>query len=382
EALGSEDARDLARAWLEGQADPEQQAVAIAREAQGIPFFVHEFVRHIRTVGTASVSRTSLDDVLQARIARLPDEARRVLEVAATAAYPIAQSLALEVAGAAQGATTLGLLRAEHMIRTERSRADDTLVTYHDRIRIAVLRALEIDATRAIHRRIASALWQRQVADPEALTFHLMSGGEPEAAAAEAVKAADRASELLAFDRAVHYYRLALSLATRERTSELELRRKLAEALANAGRGAESADEFLRTADGVAGHERSRLRQRAAEQLIRCGDPDRGLDTIGELFREIGLWLPRRRFSVLVSLVFHRVRLWFRRYRIQTTQDPKLPRLVDLYQSFCFALSFSDPMRGYELHSRAMLLALRLGEPHRLCRAFVNEALLLAASGA
>jgi eukaryotic-like serine/threonine-protein kinase len=378
DALASADAHDLARAWLD-----DQHAAVVVREAQGIPFFVQELVRHMRTVGAAPVEKISLDEVLQARIARLPDEARRVLEVAAVAGYPIPQALALDAAGVAQGPSALAVLRAEHMIRTGGTRADDVLVTYHDRIRWAVLSGLPGDGARPIHRQIARVLERRADADPDTLTFHLRSGDEPAAAAAQASKAADRAAEQLAFDRAAHYYRLALELAPRERTDELALRRKLAEALANAGRGEASADEYLRTADGLAGDERGRLQQRAAEQLLRCGHAERGLTTIAELFRDLGVWFPRRRFTTLLALAYHRFRLWLRGYRIRATRpDDRLARLADVYQSVCLAMALSDPMPGIDMHTRALRISLRIGDLSRVCRGFAYEAVVLGAARA
>ena len=63
-------------------------AAAIAREAGGSPFFVIELVRHVQIGDEPANSSTlgedvTLDRVLMARISRLPDEARRLLEVIA-----------------------------------------------------------------------------------------------------------------------------------------------------------------------------------------------------------------------------------------------------------------------------------------------------------
>jgi hypothetical protein len=381
DALSSDDARDLARAWLEDDPDLERNADEIAREAQGTPFFVQELVHHLQAVGSAPIERTSLDEVLHARILRLSDDARRLLEIVATAGYPISQRLALDTADTVHGPSVLAQLRTEHLIRTEGTAARPTLLTYHDRIRAAVLAPLDASSRRAIHQRIARAMEGSTDADPELLAVHLIGCDEPVAAAPHAIRAADRASELLAFDRAVHFYRLGLGLVAHERTAELAIRRKLAEALANAGHGAEAAEEYLLTASGLVGDENMRLRQRAADQLIRCGNTDAGLDTIAALCRDLGLYLPRTRFHVLLSLAYQRLRLWLRGYQAQSrrSRDAKRLKLVDLYQSFCFALAFSDPMRGFELHTRALRLAMNAGEPHRLCRGFAHEALLVAA---
>jgi hypothetical protein len=385
EAMSPEEARQLALAWLgEGQPDASVQADAIARESQGSPFFVDEFVRYLRLMRRSSVDGASLDEVLRTRITRLPDEARRVLQVAAVAGYPIAQSLAVRAAGVGHGgATTLGILRADHMIRTNGTRSEDTLVTYHDRIRTAVVSSLPAEERQTIHRRIAELLQTRTGLDAEALTHHLTNAGQPEAAAIHAVKAGDRASDHLQFDRAVHFYRMALELGRHEKTDELAIRRKLADALANAGLGAASAEEYLRAAAGLTGAERGRLRLRAAEQLIRCGHSGRGLDTIGEYFREIGVSLPRRRSTVLLGLLYQRFRVWLSRYRgrREPLEAPDVCQLIDVFYSLGFALSFSDTMRGISFQARGLRLALDIGEPHRISRGMAAEALLAGSRG-
>src|SRR5205807_497107 len=66
------------------------RAQRIADEAQGNPFFIDELARHVREGLADNPARISLDEVLRARLRRLPLDAARLLAVVATAGRPIA----------------------------------------------------------------------------------------------------------------------------------------------------------------------------------------------------------------------------------------------------------------------------------------------------
>ena len=91
----------------------------IARESRGSPYFVYELVEHLNAGGeledrSSIRGSISLDDVLWARIERLPEGPRALLEVLAVAGQPLRQADTIRAAGLGpEGFTALASLRRQ-----------------------------------------------------------------------------------------------------------------------------------------------------------------------------------------------------------------------------------------------------------------------------
>jgi hypothetical protein len=190
--------------------------------------------------------------------------------------------------------------------------------------------------------------------------------------------AAARSAETLAFDRAAKLYLLALELQAPQGDEERRLRTKLADALANAGRGAESARAYLSATAEAGPAETLELQRRAALQFLRGGHIDDGLATLRTVLAAVGLRLlptPRRAFWALLG---QRLRLYlrglsFRQRTLEQIAPHELTRL-DICQSASIGLSMVDTLQGAYFQTRGLLLALRAGEPERLVTALTMEA--------
>ena len=328
----------------------------------------------------------SLEKLIYARLDRLPPEARRLLEVVAVAGQPVALEAArqaAELGKETQAAITI--LRGASLSRILGAREHEEIETYHDRVRKAVIKVLDAPALKRLHRRLALALEGSGRADPETLAIHFQQAGEGARAAEFATAAAAQASEALAFDRAARLYRIALELEvfTSEQLRRLQVR--LADALTNAGRGAEAADAYLSAAGGAKAVEALELRRRAAEQQLISGHIDQGLKTIRTVLASIGMKLPESPRKALLSLLWRLLQLRLRGLRFKerdsTQIAPEKLISIDTCWSVSIGLGTVDTIRGTGFAKRHLLLALEAGEPYWVARALAIEAAYSSTGG-
>ncbi len=392
------EARDLALALLGGAGPIEaDRAEAIARESGGNPLFVAELVRTVLAgnEGPGSNRRPLLEERSHlmrfcGRVLKLPEDARRLLEAVAVSGRPIAPDLAWRGLGLeGDERSTLALLRTGRLLRTTAPTRGEEVETYHDRVRETIVLHLDTTQLQDHHRRLARALESSGVADPEVLAVHFHGAGDTDRAANHYAKAAALAAETLAFDRAVTLYQLAITLQPAGGSDALERVRRLraarADALANAGRGAEAAREYLDAADGTTLAEAFELRRRSAMQSLISGHIDTGLDTLRTVLGAVGMSLPATPRRALLSFLLGRARLRLRGLAFRE-RDPseisaaELSR-VDVCWSAGVGLSVVDWIRGADFQTRGLRLALRAGEPSRIARALAMEAAHSATSG-
>jgi serine/threonine protein kinase/tetratricopeptide (TPR) repeat protein len=410
--LDPDETRALANALLgEAGLSPGREALieAIVRESAGNPFFVAELIRHVQwddvvagtgysspdpapfreTSRSPSLSTSiALDDVLWARIRRLPEEARRVLEIIAVSGQPLGLEAISGCADLVQDErVSLALLTSGRLIRSTGRIGTDEIETYHDRVRETVVARLDPEVTREHHRRLALALEASGSADPEVLGVHLVGSGQPERAADYFARAADQAAEALAFDRAAGLYRRARDLQPSPSPSGTihRLNARLGNALANAGRGGEAAAAYLAAVSDAPVADAIELQRRAAMQYLISGHIDEGLATLRTVLEAIGTALPVTPRQALFSLLAQRARLRLRglgfRERDPSEIAPADLTRIDVCWSAGAGLSVVDTIRGADFQARGLLLSLAAGEPSRIARALAMEAAHAASAG-
>jgi len=375
--LDSESAEQLASVLLPGSAEPATTR-SIAREAGGHPLFIEELCRNTRRD-----SIRDLDEALRQRCGELKEDVRHTLELIAIGGSPIdvevlRQASALE--NGSQLAVHLGSLNAARLIRTTLGARGERIELYHGRIGRALLGGAEAVRLRVGHAALARAAEACGRRDHEFLARHWHGAGEIACAAGFALEAADEAAAALAFEHAVRLLRWALSLGV-EPSREPEVTLKLADALANAGRGSESAELYLKIADREGGA--PELERRAAEQLLRVGRLPEARGILARVLKRAGLRIPASRAEAILRLLFGRLRVRLQGYRFRAKGKLVASdlRRVDICRSVAQGLAAIEPIEGALYQTRQLHLALAAGEPQRAALALAVEVTFLAWGG-
>ena len=376
--LAPEDAYRLSRARMGPEASDEM-VEAVAREAEGNPFFIIMLAAHQLEQGAPLDEHLTLEQVIESRVRSLTPEARRLLSIASLSCrQPLPLAVAREAAGLETGLSEAQVqLRARLMLNSWVGDSGEALQLSHDRIREGVIAGLSAEERRDHHLRLARALEACAPPDPEALASHLVEAGEGESAAQALVLAAGLAAEKLAFDRAAHLYGQALKLGELRWSEERRLRVLHGDALRNAGRGPEAAREYLAAITGAVPAEAVELRRRAVEQLLLSGHTDEGRRLMRQLLRDQGIEPSRSRPGLLTDIVLSQ--LWVRLVDLRLSErrassiSEEAKQRLDVTWSTTWGLSLIEPVEARALQGRHLRDALKVGEPFRLARALLLE---------
>ena len=200
-------------------AEAHHRAEVLSREAEGSPIFAWELVRFElaqasgRPVQEGQIA--SLEELLRTRVSLLPEPARRLLARVAVAGRPLRQRI-LRREGDEAGA--IFALRNANLIRASGVQDDDTIETYHDRIREIIVTALSPTELRQSHADLSCALQgvmnegHFTPSDLEAIAYHSLGAGDEVAALQFSLRAGRQAREVYASREAARHFETAMSL--------------------------------------------------------------------------------------------------------------------------------------------------------------------------
>jgi tetratricopeptide (TPR) repeat protein len=330
------------------------------------------------------VCSSDLETIVSSRLEALPAGTRRLLEVVCLSAGPVLEAVAAAVAGLEpHDVDALSWLKSSRLVRG----GDDRVEAWHDRIREAVVRGIDEERSRALHARMAQTLRGVADVDIDLVAWHLRAAGLVDQATDATLDAAERATAQLAFERAATLLQRALEVMRPEDLRRGEVCARLGDQLADAGRGREAAAAYLGALKepGTTTERVLELRRRGAEQLLRAGHVDDGLEVLRDVLHSTGLSLARTPRTALLSLAFRRLKLALR--GLQYVERPEAAvsedvlRRIDTCWSVSMGLSMVDTIRGASFQSNQLLLALAAGEPVRVARALAAEAAFVATEG-
>jgi hypothetical protein len=385
--LDADDARWLAHALLERHGTPSVDVEMLVRESRGHPLFVAELTRHAAARQGQAAAPLTLDRAIWERARALPEPALRVLRVLAVAASPLPLHILELATGLAPTLLErqLGLLRLEGFARSATGRDQRRLEPHHDRVREAVLNELKDTERQEVHATLAPLLEQEPGADLETVAQHYLDAGDPEKACILFERAARRAEEGFAFERAALLYRMQLTLRALSPAEQSELHRKVGSALARAGQGRAAADAYAAAIEHADDLTRINLRYLAAANLVRSGYVEEGLAAFEQVLAIVGLRSSRSRLSSVISYLFERMRRRVGGYQF-TLRDlssvpPQLLARADALICVAQGLIWVDGLRAAPLVARAVRAALATGERVRLVKALAGEASFMSMLG-
>ena len=389
------DAQSLALSLLGGD-DPNSilTAEAIASESSGNPFLIEELARSVsgphrvaRSEDTSpGIAQVKLEQMVKVRLARLPEGARRLVHIVAVAGRPLPVSVAADAAGVHDAVEeVIGLVRARRFVRTGIRDGREVVEALHDRIREMAVAQLPPKAIREKHTLLAGGLEAAADADPEAVAAHLLAAGERQRSAHYAQLAAEKAVTKLAFDRAIHLYKLTLESVRPTSPEAQRLRIRLAEALGFAGRGAEAARAYLAAGEHATDTDRVDLERAAAEHLLTSGRIDEGTIVLHRVLAAIGTRAPRSAATALLWLGFYRVCLFFMGLEFVARAPGEVRRAdrvrIDALYAVSLGFALVDTVLGACMQARHLIWALRAGDATQIVRAASLEATNLASVG-
>ncbi|MCB9661901.1 MAG: protein kinase [Sandaracinaceae bacterium] len=358
-------------------------AVRIAYEGAGHPLFIEELARHAEEASgvwlTSEVGRTPdsadrqllLAEVLRRRVDDLSAEARTLLELVSVAGVPLERRVAAQALGVDNlSRVNVGRLRASKLLRTQQAGDKELLVAYHDRIRAAVVDAIEAERLAAHHGTLALAL-EAAAAPARTLVTHFAEAGELARAAHHARRAGDEAAAALAFHEAAELYGRALAWDTDASPSVVrETEKKRAAALINVGRCKEGAAIYAALADAATDAEEALdLELRAAQGYFTCAAMAEGEPLLRRVTRRVGLSVPRSAMMINASVFARMGRIWLRADAFEERPPESIPasvaRRIEVSSALGHSLTMPDLVRSLYFYLDAYELAVKAGDARR-----------------
>jgi DNA-binding SARP family transcriptional activator len=204
----------------------------LMQQSEGNPYILSESINHARESGllhpdgsvnlsalsSAPIVPPSIYGLIQARLARLSDPARRILDTAVAAGRVFEFEVVLRAAALSETAAldALDELRAARLIEPQ---GNDGLHYAFDHSLTMEVAYREVGEPRhrLLHRRVAEAMeaiYGRQRLDAVAglVAWHFLEGGDVQRAAPYALRAAQLAMQFAAWREAIEFYEQALQV--------------------------------------------------------------------------------------------------------------------------------------------------------------------------
>lgn len=393
-------ATDIATNLLNNEPNiTEDRIISIVEESEGNLLLLTELIGHeIKNLKQGQIKKhraISLKDIIQSNLEELPVSTRSFLEVIFAANCPMERNFVKKLLNHFLcEPNTINLLGMHRLISITSSEADYQIVPYHHSVRQVVMDSLSLDYLKSVHLKLATLLEKEQELNLEMLSTHFYKAENFAKALMYADKAADKAVELLAFDRAVQLYQFSLDVVKGSSHSignsyttafDIEnLQIKLAKALSNGGHYFEAGMIYLETAKKNDLKKAVPFYISASEHLLGAGYYREGTDTLHLVCKKLNMAWPKTTFTTLLRLIFYRLLLNWRGFNFDTQNKDEVSQETLPKLDICWAATsmiLTGDIRGIYFQSVHLYQALKANFPHHISLAFSLEAGLLSCQG-
>src|SRR5262249_18787592 len=192
---------------------PETVTEQLLKRAEGNPFFLEELSRVTLVPGAPTVPDT-VQAVLQARIDRLSDVSRGLLQTAAVIGREVPKALLQATGQATESLAGLDDLKHSEFLHERPSAGGPMYVFKHALTQEVAYASLPSERQRLLHRAVARALESGGGSD-EILAYHFVRAHDWSAALPRLLKAGERAARVLSNREALGFYDEAATVADR-----------------------------------------------------------------------------------------------------------------------------------------------------------------------
>lgn len=223
--LAQHDLAELAESFIGSHGLPDAFVDRLWRETRGNPLFVREVLRGLEEDGAIALKGSikclvhpinqlalpeRVREVIQVRLERLPEEDRRLLDVAATCGTRFTAALVAKLTGETEGNALNGLTaiaRVHGLLRL----VEDGFAFDHPAVQEVIYDDVSPEVRQAYHKKAAE--WLELAGGPlEDVAEHYYRSQDWERAVPHLVKAAEKAAEQFSNAEAIRFYSEALEL--------------------------------------------------------------------------------------------------------------------------------------------------------------------------
>ncbi|HKP61631.1 MAG TPA: protein kinase [Polyangiales bacterium] len=360
----------------------------IVRDSCGNPFLASQLAALARAKldrGETDLAALSIKELVLHTSALLPPPAQELLRVLAVAGRPLAPRIVLEAAdiGGASRAY-IHELQSLRLVRTRYVARTTLLEIYHDGVRESVHAALTEAELQRVQASLLRALLREGQADAAWLHQLALAAGERKQALQYGLRAAQIASENLAFEQAAELYERCVQLADSEQETT-KLWTQLALALAHCGRGIKAADAYLKASEHAAESERVTLLCLAASHLLRSGRFEEGEQLVKRVLAALEIRVPTSDAGLYAAIGWERARIAVLERVVRPREGVVIPpeelRIGTLYGNLALDTQCHMPLRATLFQTRATRMCFQYGESRTTARAYCMNAALAALSG-